>query len=28
VEHRSADDIGGGETRRYGDSAISFCYRP
>lgn len=28
VEHRSADDIGGDETRRYGDASISFCYRP
>ena len=28
VEHRSADDIGGSEKRRYGDAAISFCYRP
>jgi 16S rRNA (guanine966-N2)-methyltransferase len=28
VEHRSADDIGGSETRCYGDAAITFCYRP
>ncbi len=28
VEHRSTDDIGGDETRRYGDSSISFCYGP
>jgi len=28
VEHRSADDIGGNETRTYGDAAITFCYRP
>ena len=28
VEHRSTDDIGGDETRRYGDASISFCYRP
>ena len=28
VEHRSADHIGGTETRRYGDAAITFCYRP
>ena len=28
VEHRSADDIGGCETRTYGDAAITFCYRP
>jgi 16S rRNA (guanine966-N2)-methyltransferase len=28
VEHRSADDIGGSETRTYGDAAITFCYRP
>ncbi len=28
VEHRSTDDIGGDETRCYGDASISFCYRP
>ena len=28
VEHSSSDDIGGDETRRYGDASISFCYRP
>lgn len=28
IEHRSTDDIGGDETRRYGDSSISFCYGP
>ena len=28
VEHRSTDDIGGDDTRRYGDNSISFCYRP
>lgn len=28
VEHRFGDDIGGHETRRYGDAAITFCYRP
>lgn len=28
VEHHSRDDVGGDETRRYGDAALTFCYRP
>ena len=28
IEHRAADDIGGDETRRYGDTALTFCYAP
>jgi len=28
VEHHSRDDVGGDETRRYGDAALTFCYKP
>ena len=28
IEHRAADHIGGDETRRYGDTALTFCYAP
>ncbi len=28
IEHRVAEDIGGDETRRYGDTALTFCYAP
>ncbi len=28
VEHHSRDDVGGQETRRYGDAALTFCYQP
>lgn len=28
VEHPAAVTIAGDETRRYGDSAITFCFRP
>ena len=28
IEHRAVDDIGGHETRRYGDTALTFCYAP
>ncbi|MBA3444309.1 MAG: 16S rRNA (guanine(966)-N(2))-methyltransferase RsmD [Gemmatimonadales bacterium] len=28
VEHRSDQDLGGNHTRRYGDTAITFCHAP
>lgn len=28
IEHRGSDEIGGVETRRYGDHALTFCYMP
>ena len=28
VEHRAADPLPGDETRRYGDTALTFCYAP
>ncbi|MGE0354730.1 MAG: 16S rRNA (guanine(966)-N(2))-methyltransferase RsmD [Gemmatimonadales bacterium] len=28
VEHRAATPVAGDETRRYGDTAITFCYAP
>ncbi len=28
VEHRSDQELGGDHTRRYGDSAITFCHVP
>jgi 16S rRNA (guanine966-N2)-methyltransferase len=28
VEHRSSLELGGDSTRRYGDTAITFCYAP
>lgn len=28
VEHRAGDDPGGDDTRRYGDTALTFCHEP
>jgi 16S rRNA (guanine966-N2)-methyltransferase len=28
VEHPSSLEVGGDSTRRYGDTAITFCYAP
>jgi 16S rRNA (guanine966-N2)-methyltransferase len=28
VEHRSDQSLGGDETRRYGDTALTFCHAP
>ena len=28
VEHPSSLEVGGNDTRRYGDTAITFCYAP
>jgi 16S rRNA (guanine966-N2)-methyltransferase len=28
VEHRSDEDLDGDDTRRYGDTAITFCHAP
>ncbi len=28
VEHEASREVGGDETRRYGDTAITFCYAP
>lgn len=28
VEHRAQDPVAGDDTRRYGDSALTFCYAP
>ena len=28
VEHRAADPLPGDETRRYGDTALTFCHTP
>jgi hypothetical protein len=28
VEHAASTDPGGDQSRRYGDTAITFCYAP
>ena len=28
VEHAAETDLGGDQSRRYGDTAITFCYAP
>ena len=28
VEHRASTDLAGDDTRRYGDSALTFCFAP
>jgi len=28
VEHAASTDLGGDQSRRYGDTAITFCYAP
>jgi hypothetical protein len=28
VEHRAGDRLDGDETRRYGDTALTFCHAP
>jgi 16S rRNA (guanine966-N2)-methyltransferase len=28
VEHRAGDSLGGDSTRRYGDTALTFCHAP